>query len=69
MGKSRRRTTEKIPKGIVKHKAHRRNVKHKIKLGYFDTLPEVPHKTASEENLERGSYANQTKRESTETFD
>jgi hypothetical protein len=34
--------TEKKPKGIVEHKAHRRNVKHKIKLGMFEALPEAP---------------------------
>lgn len=42
MSKSRRRVTEKKPKAIVGHKAHRRNVRLKLKLGMFEHLPEVP---------------------------
>jgi hypothetical protein len=45
MSKSRRRVQGKIPKGLVEHKAHRRNVKHKLKLGMFEHLPEAPRKS------------------------
>lgn len=49
MSKSKRRPAEKRPRGVVKHRSHRRNVKLKLKLGKFDHLPERPRKEGGDD--------------------